>query len=231
MRKIALAIIFSLAALFSSAQPRIAIINLMDTSLFHVNIGITVFNNSIEEFECQFNSKDYVNQVLESFLSGKLALEFLTIPASQSGKQGKKMNYKSWVEDHQALYKYVIFVENRPWVDPLFNKQLNSNGLRTGVSAISSWAEVYSTIYFTAYRTSNLKTLSYDKSAWFYTRTMKDYEFLEEKTKINPGMLPLIKSKLAGLMDSRIEHFLVSSGLLSQLEYNNIILQRRNQEH
>jgi len=222
----------------AGAQPVLAIINLMDSVLLHVNIGTTVFANSTAGFDCQFNPKEYVDREMERFLSGKFSPVFVIIEDSPveiadekhvdeiyEDVYPEKINYKAWVKEHRNEYNYVVFIENRPWTDPLLNIQLQSNGLFTSGNFIKPWAKVYSTVYITAYSTKTLKTLYFDKSTWYYTRTIKDYVFPEEKAKIDPGMVQVIRDHLKGLIDSRMEHFLVGTGLLSRDEFHKVKMQ------
>jgi hypothetical protein len=238
MRKIPPAIVFSLSVLFTVAQSRVAIVNLMDSVLLHENVGITVFANSTGEFDCQFNPKEYVDHEMERFLSGKFSPIFVLIedspveiadekPADEIYEDiyPEKINYKAWVKEHRNEYNYVVFIENRPWTDPLLNIQLQSNGVFTSGNIIKHWAKVYSTVYITAYSTKTLKTLYFDKSNWYYTRTIKDYKFPEENAKIDPEMVQVIIDHLKGLIDSRIEHFMVGTGLLSQDEFHKVKMQ------
>ncbi len=239
LRKILVALVLFLFFHIAAAQPVVAIINLMDSVLLHVNIGITVFANSTGEFDCQFNPKEYVDHEMERFLSGKFSPVFVIIedspveiadekPADEiyENVYPEKINYKAWVKEHRNEYNYVVFIENRPWTDPLLNIQLQSNGLFTSGNFIKQWGKVYSTVYITAYSTKTLKTLYFDKSNWYYTRTIKDYVFPEEKAKIDPEMVQVIIDHLKGLIDSRIEHFLVGTGLLSQNEFHYVKMQK-----
>lgn len=224
-------ILISTASLTLFAQPKMAIVNLMDSSLFHVNVGVTVFSNTMGEFSCGLNTKQHVNQNLLRLLSTKFTVEFISPEVKPVVEEDdevyasylpEKMNYKDWVKEHGSEYTYVIFVENKTWTDPSLNIPLSSNGLLTSKSAISDWAKVYSTVYFTGYHCPSSKKLRHDKSTWFYTRTIEDYKFMEENTLIAAEMLPVIHNKLVQLMDDRTEHFLIGTNLLSRLEVDNL---------
>lgn len=236
MRKLITALFLSLMISSVSAQKKVAIINLMDSTILHVHRGLTVFSNSITEFDCTLDPKLYVTGQMHRFLSGKFSLDYpdannqpvikpddLPVDEIYERDTSAELNYKAWVKEHRSEYSYVIFIENKPWIEPLLNIRLESNGLLTGGINNSQWAMAYSTLFFTAYRTENLKILHFDKSLWYNTWTIKDFVFAEENSVINQEMLPVIRENLSRLIDSRIGYFLVRSGLLSQAEYYSIV--------
>lgn len=214
-----------------SQLSRIAIINLVDTTLLYHHIGFTMFTNKIDTFDCKFNCKKYIDNELSRFLSSKYSLSFITITDSLISSNGSiynawgiKKEVKLWLSNLKDDYEIVIFVESGEQADYMnqTNQILKSSGLYSRGNPIKSWAAVYSTVKFIPLRTSSLKTLDYGLSGMKYLERIKNYKFPEEKILIKPEMLPIIKTDLENLLAYKIEYFLTKSFLLPQDAYDKL---------
>ena len=214
-----------------SQLSRIAIINLVDTTLIYQHIGFTMFTNNVDTFDCKFNCKKYIDNELSRFLSSKYNVSIITIPDSLISSNrsvynawGIKKEVKLWISNLKDDYDIVIFVEAGEQADYMnqTNQILKSSGLYSRGNPIKSWVAVYSTTKFIPLRTSNLKTLDYGLGGMKYLERIKKYKFPEEKILIDPEMLPIIKTELENLLAYKIEYFLTKSFLLPQDAYNKL---------
>lgn len=220
--------------------PTIAIINLSDSTLIHKHLGVTVFTNSTDTFDLQFNCKKYVDQKLIQFLSSKYTVSFITIPDTLLSKNksiynswGLKKTVKSWLASLKDKYEFVIYIEScRPDAGIqrggmfLTNQTFYSSGLYSRGNPIKSSAAAYSTILFLAFRTSNQEELEYYPGMKSSTQPIKGYKFSKERMSIDPEMLPLIKTELVKLLDYKAEHFLTGTYLVPKDAYEALKLSK-----
>lgn len=207
---------------------KIAIVNLIDTTLLHNHLGVTIFTNNIETFTCQLNCKEYIDKELSKYLRPKYEPSFIKMPDSLKAKFGSinndwgsiKKAFKPWILSLRDKYDLVIYIENVPMsYGGLENLVLQSNGLFTEGLPYGANVVAYSTICFTAIIPSSIETIDYEQGFMKYLSRIKKTEFIGSRKEINPEMLPLIKTKLEELMDSKIEYFLTNSGLITKGDF------------
>jgi len=207
---------------------RIAIVNVMDTTLIHNHLGATIFTNKIDTFACQLNCKEFIDKGLFSYLKETYEVSYISMPDSLRVKVrsiNNEWNYitkaaKPWIMSLKDKYDHVIYVENVPKSNfSLKNVVLQSNGLYTEGVIYRIYVYAYSTISFTAITTRDLDILDYDQGLMKFLIPIRKNEYFGNKIEINPIMLPLIKSKLEKLMDSQIEYFLTNSGIITKGDF------------
>lgn len=207
---------------------RIAIVNVIDTTLIHNHLGATIFTNKIDTFACQLNCKEFIDKELSRYLIEKYEVSFINMPDSLKAKVGSinndwgyiKKAAKPWILSLKDKYDLVIYIENVPISNfSLKNVVLQSNGLFTEGVIYRIYVYAYSTISFTAITTKDLDILDYEQGLMKFMTPIRRTEYFGNKIVINPVMLPLIKSKLEKLMDSKIEYFLTNSGLITKGDF------------
>lgn len=209
---------------------RIAIINLADSTLIYKHTGYTLFKNGADIFDCQFNSKSYIDEELTRILSLKYSVRFQSIPNSLLSPNGSiynsadiKKEIKIWISNLKDQFDYIIFIETGEQEDLMDPKKqkLKASGLYSRGDPTKSWVAVFSTINFTLIRTSNSETIDYERSNMEYLLPIKEYQFSRENLLIDPEMLPVIKEELTKLLDYKLEYFLSNSFLVSIDDYNS----------
>ena len=207
---------------------RVAIVNVIDTTLIHNHLGVTIFTNKIDTFACQLSCKDFIDMELSRYLNEYYEVSYISMPDSLRVKVRSINNEwgyitkaaKPWILGLRDKYDLVIYVENVPKSNlSLKNVVLQSNGLYTAGSIFGIYVYAYSTISFTAINTRDLDILDYEQGLMKYIIPIRKNEYFGNKIEINPIMLPLIKSKLENLMDSQIEYFLTNSGLITKGDF------------
>lgn len=207
---------------------RIAIVNVIETTLIHNHLGATIFTNKIDTFSCQLNCKDFIDKELSRYLIENYEVSFINMPDSLKVNVRSINNdwgyinkaAKPWILSLKDKYDLVIYVENVPISNfSLKNVVLQSNGLYTEGVIYRIYVYAYSTISFTAITTRDLDILDYEQGLMKFLIPIRKTEYFGNKIEINPIMLPLIKSKLEKLMDSQIEYFLTNSGLITKGDF------------
>ena len=210
---------------------RIAVVNIMDTTLVHIHLGTTIFTNKTDTFDLQFNCKKYIEQELPRFLSSKYEVSVINIPDSILSKNGSiydfwgiKKEIKSWISSYKDKYDLIIYVESSKGQTSGYpaNHKLLSSGLYSQGNPIRSWAAVYSTMSFTAFYTSNAKTIDYNTGYMLNFKTLKNFKFSKDKITIEPEMIPLIKAQLKKILDDVLENFLTNSYIVPKDAYDSV---------
>ena len=210
---------------------KIAVVNIMDTTLLHIHLGTTIFSNKIDTFSCQFNCKNYVEQQLLYFMSKNYTVNEISIPDSVLSKKrsiydffGVKKSVKSWVMSLKGKYDIVIYVESSKNITTGYpsEKPLISSGLFSQGNVIKSWASAFSTISLTAFKTPDASVI---ECAGYYVdrfKKIKEYKFSQDKISIDPEMMPVVRAELIARLDKEIERFLTISSLLPRETFNNL---------
>jgi hypothetical protein len=210
---------------------KIAVVNIMDTTLFHIHYGTTIFTNKIDTFHCDFNCKKYVKRELLRFLSLKNEVSEINIPDSILAKNGSindfwgvKKTVKQWISTYKDQFDIIIFVESSKQESSPYpgNHKLLASGLYSQGNPIKSWAAVYSTTIFRAFSTANSKMIDYDPGYLVNFEILKEYKFSKDKIIIDPEMLPLIKTQLVKILDDELENFLTNSLIVPKNIYDNM---------
>jgi hypothetical protein len=240
LSKLSLVVFLLVATAKTFAQlPNIAIINMVDSTIIHKHLGLTMFTNKVDTFNLKFNCQKYIDQELTKFLSPKYTVSFITIPdtllfkcRSIFGFWGLKKTFKPWLASLKDKYDFVIYVEPcRPGggiQGPTFqtNQTFWGSGLYSHGNPIKSSAFVYSSIVFFVYRTSNQVELEYYAGYKSSISQIKGYKFSDDRMSIDPEMLPVIKTGLVKLLDDKIEMFLTRSFLVPKDVYDEIKLSK-----
>lgn len=202
---------------------RIAIVNLADSNLIYKHVGFTGFKDKCDTFDCQFNSKQFIDKELTRLLSARYAVSLITIPNSLLSPNGSiylnldiKKEVSLWISGLRNQFDYIIFVETGEKEDLMDSKKqkLNSSGLYSRGNMANSWVAVYSTMQFALIRTSDSQILDYDNNEMDYILPIKEYQFSRDNVLIDQEMLPVIKSELIKLLDYKMEYFLTNSFLM-----------------
>jgi len=212
---------------------KIAVVNLMDTTLYHIHYGTTIFTNKIDTFDCQFNCKKYVEQEIPRFLSSKYEVSVINIPDSILSKNGSiydfwglKKAVKTWISTYKDKFDIIIYVESSKQFTSGYpgNHKLLSSGLYSQGNPIKSWAAVYSSTTFQAFRTSDSETIDYYSAYKLHFKVLKEYKFSKDRIVIDPEMLPFIKTRLKEMLDVELENFLTKTFIVSKDDYDNVKL-------
>ena len=223
---------FCIATTNSFAQKtKIAVVNIMDTTLLHIHLGTTIFSNKADTFNCQFNCKKYVEQQILYFLSSNYTVSEISIPDSVLSKKrslydffGLKKSVKSWVMSLKDKYDIVIYIESSKNITTGYpsEKPLISSGLFSQGNVIKSWASAFSTISFTAFKTPDASVI---ECAGYYVdrfKKIKEYKFSQDKISIDPEMIPVVRAELIARLDKEIERFLTISSILPRETFNRV---------
>jgi len=220
----------SVKASFAQSS-RIAIVNVVDSNLIYKHVGYTIFKDKADTFDCQFNSKKYIDQELTRLLSSRYIVSILSIPTSLVSLNGNindaligNNEVGTWINSLKNQYDFVIFVETGEQDDLMDAKKqkLRSSGFYSRGNPSKSWVAVFSTCRFTAIRPSNLEAVNYDLSGMESLLPITDYQFSRQNLLIDPEMLPLIRTALIKLIDYKLEYFLTDSYLLPDGDYNSL---------
>ena len=210
---------------------KIAVVNIMDTTLLHIHLGTTIFTNKTDTFSCQFNCKNYVEQQLLQFLSSKYTVSEISIPDTVLSKKGSiydfwglKKSVKNWVISLKDQYDVIIYVESSKTMTAGYptNKPLISSGLFSQGNPIKSWASAFSTVSFTAFKTPDAQRIEYGTGFIKPLKPIKGYKFSQDKISIDPEMIPIVKTELKTRLDEVIESFLTTSFIVPQDAYDNV---------
>jgi|GEM_PF-1317665 hypothetical protein len=215
-----LAFFFILFSLNSSGQKtKVAIVNIIDTTLIHIHNGFTIFENKQDTFGCQLNIKQYVEDELLRLLSPKYSVSLVKIPDSYIKNRsiynffGVKKAVKSWILSLKGQFDYIILLEANSIKPYNSNQVFPSSGLFTRGVLSKKGASVYSSLTFTAYNISTFTPFDFWSTDMSHFAQVPDFKFADDKMRINNEMYPIIRTALTNLLDSKIELFLNRSFL------------------
>jgi hypothetical protein len=228
--KILLGFILLFPALKALAQhPRVAIINVSDTTLFHKHLGVTPLTNKMDTLDLQFNCIQYVDRELTRYLSPGYRVIFITTPdtllsknKSLNGAMGLKKTVRSWLASLKDKYEFVIYIQT----DPSGGGLKGAGGLFTHSNPLKMQVSTFSTIVFSAFRTSNQERMEYFPGLEADNFPIKGYKFTKDIMTIDPEMIPILKSELMKLLDYKIENFLTDTSLVPKEVFDKIKLSK-----
>jgi hypothetical protein len=203
----------------------------MDSALIYKHVGLTGFKDKLDTFDCQLNSKKYIDQELTRILSARYTVSFISMPPALISPNGNIIHslngnkeVQTWISRLKNQLDFIIFVETGEQDDIMDPKKqkLRSTGLYSRGNPGKSWVAVLNTTSFTAIRTSNLEIVNYDLSGMDYLLPINNYQFSRQGLLIDPEMLSLIRSELIRLIDYKLEFFLTDSYIMPEAEYNKL---------
>jgi hypothetical protein len=211
---------------------RIAIVNVVDSTLIYKHIGLSAFKDKVDTFTCQFNIKQYIDRELTRIVSTRYTVSFVSIPESLFQPKGdfssllnNNQDAASWITNLKDQFDFIIFVETGEQDDLMDTKKqkLRSSGLYSRGNPVKSWVAVFTTCRFTAIRPSNLEVVDYDLSGMDYLLPINEFQFSRQDLLIDTEMLPVIKSALIKLIDYKLEYFLTNSFLMPNVDYEKLV--------
>ena len=228
--KILLGLILLFPTFKSHAQhPRVAIINVSDTTLFHKHLGVTPLTNKMDTLDLHFDCTQYVNRELTRYLSPGHRVIFITTPdtllsknKSLNGAMGLKKKVKTWLASLKDKYEFVIYIQT----DPSGGGLKGAGGLFTHGNPIKMQVSTFSTISFTAFSTSNQEIMEYFPGLESDNFPIKAYKFTKDIMTIDPEMIPYLKSELMKHLDYKIENFLTDTSLVPKEVFDKIKLSK-----
>jgi len=223
LRKLTLGIIFLFSIAYSSAQiSKIAIISLEDTTLVNRHVGITAFSNFIDTLNLDIAVKQHIEQQLVKKLSLKFEVSIINQLTDSFVYRPKiwggfTKNFKNWMTNMKDQYDLVIIINNlsMPIETMLPN---NTSGLFSKIKFMG----FYTTITFDAYHTSDLKELEYYNMGGKFVTPCKSFKLPNDKKTFTPEMIDLIKEGFIKHLDSRVDHFLTKTYLMTQSDIDEI---------
>lgn len=224
-RELTLGIMLIISITYSSAQiSKIAIISLEDTTIVNKHVGFTILTNFTDTLNLNIAVKRHIEQQLIKNLSQKFEVNIINhLPDSIIYRQktwgGMTKNFKNWITNMKGQYDLVIIIDNLT-IPREMNMMVpnNTSGLYSG----SKYMGFYTTITFLAYRTANLEELEYYNLGGKLITQLKTFKLPEDKRTFTPEMFVLIKDGFIKHLDSRVEHFLTKTYLMTQSDIDQI---------
>ena len=224
-RELTLGIMLIISITYSSAQiSKIAIISLEDTTIVNKHVGFTILTNFTDTLNLNIAVKRHIEQQLIKNLSQKFEVSIINhLPDSIIYRQktwgGMTKNFKNWITNMKGQYDLVIIIDNLT-IPREMNMMVpnNTSGLYSG----SKYMGLYTTITFLAYRTANLEELEYYNLGGKLITQLKTFKLPEDKRTFTPEMFVLIKDGFIKHLDSRVEHFLTKTYLMTQSDIDQI---------
>jgi len=225
LRQLTLGVMLLLGITYSSAQiSKIAIISLEDTTIVNKHVGTIRFTNFTDTLNLHIAVKQHLEQQLIKDLSQKFQVSIINhLPDSIIYRQktwgGMTKNFKNWMTNMKDQYDLLIIIDNLT-IPGEMNMMVpnNTSGLYSG----SKYMGFYTTITFLAYRTANLEKLEYYNLGGKVVTQLKTFTLPEDKRTFTPEMLVLIKDGFIKHLDSRVEHFLTKTYLMTQSDLDEI---------
>jgi hypothetical protein len=210
-----LLIVFYLVALgfTSPAQNKIAIVNNADSNLYFEYVAFTIFGNSENVIPCNFNSPAYAEGLLTSVLAKKYEVTKINLPPElQKYKGGTGL--KKWVKSLNGKYDKVLLLTSMTMTDYAHNT--NAALIGSGLySRMTSFCEVYSTIYYKIYNTADGKNESGSMPGF---RRVEGYTYSETHNQFNLAMCDFVVRELKEFIKEQIPGGLVVGGLFTKDE-------------
>lgn len=219
LRIVALSLMLTICITYSTAQiSKIAIISLEDTTIVHKHVGLTAFANYTDTLNLNIPVKQQLEQQVSKTLSQKYEVSIINhLPDSITYRQkiwgGLSKNFKNWISTLKDQYDLVIIIDNLTipretnMIVPNNSSGLYSRGRNMGF---------YTSITFLAYRTANLEKLEYYNMGGKFITPFKDFKLPKDKQTFTPEMLDLVKAGFIKHLDTRVEHFLTKTYLITQ---------------
>lgn len=213
MRIILLIFSFVALGLTSLAQVKIAIVNNADSNLYFEYVALTIFGNSENAIPCNFNSSAYAEEVLTSVLAKKYEVTKINLPPElQKYKGGSGL--KKWVKSLNTKYDKVLLLTSMTMTDYAHNT--NAALIGSGLySRMTSFCEVYSTIYYKIYNTADGKNESGGMPGF---KRVEGYTYSEINNQFNPAMCDFVVGELKEFIKERIPEGLIGGGLYTKEE-------------
>lgn len=227
LRHISLSVLLAFTTAYSSAQTsKIALIFIADTTIVHQHVGTTAFTNFTDTLHLDVAAKQHIGEQLKRYLSRSYEVNMVNLPDSVYSEKkglyggfGLSKEVKAWLTASKSQYDFAIFIDNME-IPSEINLLIprKTSGLYTRGKTIGC----YTTINFSAYRTSSLKLLEYYTLGGKLVTPLENFKLPEDKQTFTPDMLLILKDGLIKHLDSRVEFFLTKTFLVPQNKIDEI---------